>query len=76
MHTLSCFSIGPGEEFGVRHIGVVCDGCEGGVFGIRYKCLICPDFDLCYTCEGQGIHGGHSMMKIEKPIYNVSKKNK
>jgi len=29
------------------HPNIVCDGCENGILGTRYKCLSCPDFDLC-----------------------------
>ncbi|WAQ99093.1 SQSTM-like protein [Mya arenaria] len=49
------------------HPGVVCDGCESGVCGIRYKCLVCPDYDLCASCESKGVHNEHNMMKITKP---------
>lgn len=49
------------------HPGVICDGCNGPVYGIRFKCLMCPDYDLCSSCEGQGIHAGHSMVTIETP---------
>ena len=55
------------ETGNVRHPGIVCDGCEGPVCGVRYKCAICPDYDLCSVCEKKGIHTEHDMMKIPTP---------
>ena len=55
------------EEEDRVHPGVVCDGCEGSIRGSRYKCLVCPDYDLCKTCEGKGLHVQHDMMKIATP---------
>lgn len=34
-----------------KHPNVTCDGCDRRMFGVRYKCLHCPDYDLCATCE-------------------------
>ena len=45
-------------------MGVVCDGCDGKIFGIRYKCTRCPDFDLCSSCEGKGLHQEHRKIKM------------
>ncbi|KAG8579450.1 hypothetical protein GDO81_010895 [Engystomops pustulosus] len=52
----------------VVHPNVTCDGCEGPVVGNRYKCLICPDYDLCSTCEAKGIHKEHNMIMFPTPI--------
>ncbi|XP_018409942.1 PREDICTED: sequestosome-1 isoform X2 [Nanorana parkeri] len=52
----------------VVHPNVTCDGCEGPVVGNRYKCLICPDYDLCNTCEGKGVHKEHNMIMFPTPI--------
>jgi len=51
----------------VFHPGVICDGCEGRIFGPRFKCAICPDYDLCKGCEEKGLHPEHEMIKIRKP---------
>ncbi|WAQ99089.1 SQSTM-like protein [Mya arenaria] len=50
------------------HRGVVCDGCQiGPIVGPRYKCMVCPDYDLCRGCEGAGLHVEHDMIKITQP---------
>lgn len=55
------------QKEGPEHVGVVCDGCSSGIFGIRYKCLVCPDYDLCSSCEKQGKHVDHNMVTIKDP---------
>lgn len=50
------------------HFGVTCDGCEGEVRGLRYKCLNCPDYDLCSKCKVTGLHSEHEMLMIETPF--------
>ncbi|CAL8102269.1 unnamed protein product [Orchesella dallaii] len=49
------------------HAGVVCDICNKEIKGFRYKCMQCPDFDLCSSCEHKGHHAGHVMMRISFP---------
>ncbi|CAF0898027.1 unnamed protein product [Rotaria sp. Silwood1] len=49
------------------HPGVQCDGCNGPVIGFRYKCFVCPNYDLCEKCSSAGIHSEHNMIKITKP---------
>eukprot|EP00047_Mylnosiga_fluctuans_P009154 m.10178 g.10178 ORF g.10178 m.10178 type:complete len:837 (-) comp2498_c0_seq2:78-2588(-) len=52
----------------VHHPGVVCDGCNSRIVGIRYKCFMCPDFDLCETCEAREEHDpSHIFAKIRRP---------
>ncbi|CAI5758477.1 unnamed protein product [Candida verbasci] len=60
----------------VVHPFVCCDMCHPDDFvalkGVRYACLICPDFDLCATCESKNLNYGqhlssHPMAKISKP---------
>ena len=44
------------------HYGVTCDLCHAKpIRGKRYKCLLCPNYDVCSTCEGQNLHL-HPMM--------------
>lgn len=53
------------------HYGITCDGCNGSVIGIRYKCAICPDYDLCSKCKEKGIHKDteHRLIKLEFPNF-------
>lgn len=52
------------------HPNVICDGCEGPVVGARFKCTVCPDYDLCSACEGKGIHKEHNMVMFQSPLLN------
>uniref|UniRef100_A0A8C7E4F8 Sequestosome 1 n=1 Tax=Naja naja TaxID=35670 RepID=A0A8C7E4F8_NAJNA len=53
------------------HPNVTCDGCEGPVVGARFKCVVCPDYDLCSTCEGKGIHKEHNMVMFPSPFHQL-----
>lgn len=70
------------QKAGPVHSNVVCDSCSSihgstkSIVGIRYKCLVCEDFDLCEECEAQnvekpttlGFHTvSHPMIKISNP---------
>lgn len=58
---------GNDQEKKVEHPGVVCDVCDKEIFGSRFKCLTCPDYDLCGKCEDQGFHPEHGMLRIRTP---------
>ncbi|EXJ67117.1 uncharacterized protein A1O5_09764 [Cladophialophora psammophila CBS 110553] len=62
---------GPGR--GVRH-EAICDGCDQAIYGIRHKCLTCPDFDYCSACFGfaDEKHPGHRFAPIYVPIKVVN----
>lgn len=51
------------------HRGCMCNAC--GILpirGIRYRCANCADFDLCETCESQGLHNKtHVFYKVRVP---------
>lgn len=55
------------EQRGCFHPGVVCDGCNGPIYGTRFKCLMCSDYDLCSGCEGKGVHVNHNMIGLTRP---------
>ncbi|KAK4444094.1 hypothetical protein QBC34DRAFT_415921 [Podospora aff. communis PSN243] len=51
------------------HRGCQCNACGiAPIRGIRYRCANCADFDLCETCESQGLHyKTHVFYKIKIP---------
>lgn len=49
---------------GVTHTNVICDVCDVVICGTRFKCAICPDYDLCAKCERRGNHNHHEMLRI------------
>ncbi|KAI8055220.1 hypothetical protein BDF22DRAFT_675958 [Syncephalis plumigaleata] len=57
---------------GFVHYGVSCNLCSTSpIRGIRYKCGICADFDLCESCEQQAPdchYRTHVFLKIRIPI--------
>ena len=57
------------REFGCHH-GVICDACsKENIFGYRYKCAICEDYDLCSNCfEDRKQSGDH---RINHPLFLI-----
>lgn len=49
------------------HRHIICDACNKNIYGFRYKCIECADFDLCFGCEGKGLHPEHYMLRIAEP---------
>jgi len=47
------------------HEGVVCDGCNGPIVGVRYKCTVCADFDFCETCGVNRAVHPHTFIKLQ-----------
>jgi len=50
-----------------------CDFCKKDIFGIRYKCSSCPNYDLCEICEEKNLADqfhpqNHFFLKIHKPV--------
>ncbi|XP_071440623.1 sequestosome-1-like isoform X3 [Hetaerina americana] len=52
---------------GQIHDRVSCDVCSGNVLGFRYKCIQCPNYDLCSSCEMNKHHKEHFMVRIPEP---------
>lgn len=57
--------LAPGRD--QRHYAI-CDGCDKFIFGVRHKCLDCPDWDYCAACVPNAafIHPNHRFV----PIYD------
>ena len=59
----------------VVHQGAACNGCKSyPIVGIRYKCSVCPDLDLCEGCEAKTNHS-HPFLKVKDPKYQLSNLN-
>ncbi|KAG8701295.1 hypothetical protein FRC08_004177, partial [Ceratobasidium sp. 394] len=45
-----------------------CDLCSSRILGLRYKCTVCPDYDVCQSCFSitEEVHPGHSFAKVYK----------
>ncbi|OBT87472.1 hypothetical protein VE02_03614 [Pseudogymnoascus sp. 03VT05] len=48
----------------------ICDGCDKYIYGVRHKCLDCPDWDFCQTCvpNAEFIHPRHRFVPIYESI--------
>lgn len=57
----------PGRN--VSH-AAICDGCDKPIFGVRHKCLSCPDWDYCSECvkNARYIHPNHRFAALYDPI--------
>eukprot|EP00011_Vannellida_sp_DIVA3-517-6-12_P005204 CAMPEP_0114611756 /NCGR_PEP_ID=MMETSP0168-20121206/4279_1 /TAXON_ID=95228 ORGANISM="Vannella sp., Strain DIVA3 517/6/12" /NCGR_SAMPLE_ID=MMETSP0168 /ASSEMBLY_ACC=CAM_ASM_000044 /LENGTH=471 /DNA_ID=CAMNT_0001822737 /DNA_START=64 /DNA_END=1479 /DNA_ORIENTATION=- len=58
----------PARAVGAMH-PASCDACGVRIVGVRYKCAMCVDYDLCEECEArENVHvDGHLFLKISKP---------
>jgi len=52
---------------GEEHPGIICFCCHQQVKGFRYKCVICPNYDMCGSCEDKAMHPAHDMVRIPSP---------
>lgn len=52
---------------GVRHQNIYCNACEKhGIAGMRWKCTICPNYDLCTNCYMADKHDlNHAFERFE-----------
>ncbi|KAK5577676.1 hypothetical protein RB653_002620 [Dictyostelium firmibasis] len=49
----------------------LCDMCQNQIIGYRYKCKVCPNYDLCQSCKDTGKHNPqHEFVAHENDIEN------
>ena len=47
---------------------ICCSQCKENIVGVRYKCVVCADFNFCEKCEDKfKDEHGHPMLKIKSP---------
>ncbi|CAL1541883.1 unnamed protein product [Lymnaea stagnalis] len=65
-HDLRVYDNAPG---GIKHKSTTCDHCKTqGIKGIRWKCMVCFNYDLCSTCYSTDKHDtGHEFWSIDSP---------
>lgn len=51
----------------ICHEGITCNKCEQDIFGNRYNCIECEDYDLCMACEKEMHHSEHIMVRYAHP---------
>ncbi len=60
------------------HSGVHCDMCKKqNIVGLRYKCVVCPDYDLCEECwntkrKEHTVHVQKLWCIVEEPVNNLT----
>ncbi|XP_061691868.1 E3 ubiquitin-protein ligase MIB2 isoform X1 [Syngnathoides biaculeatus] len=54
-------------QIGVRHYNIICDSCKKhGIRGMRWKCKVCFDYDLCTQCYMNNKHDlSHAFERYE-----------
>ncbi|PQE04797.1 ZZ type zinc finger domain-containing protein [Rutstroemia sp. NJR-2017a BBW] len=52
----------------------ICDGCDKYIYGVRHKCLDCPDWDYCSACIANAsfIHPRHRFVPLYEPISDLN----
>ena len=65
------------EKIHPVHNGIICNECGvNNIKGIRYKCSICPNYNLCEKCEENSEHAEtHVFLKIPQPYLNENELN-
>jgi len=64
-HKLEAFYSTFNKDLIHAHKDIFCNMCTKPVIGIRFKCKVCKDFNLCIRCETLRSHK-HPLLKITK----------
>lgn len=51
--TWGAFNLNVGKNEGGESCDIICNACEEKVFGVRWKCAVCSDFDICANCVSE-----------------------
>lgn len=52
--------------------GVTCKECGEQVVGVRYKCGVCPNHDICSECEANGVHDKHITFRFSGVVSEIT----
>merc|ERR1711972_831725 len=70
----------PAANTSCVHFGITCDGCNmTPIEGLRFKCSVCPNFDLCAGCfmRKEELHDAqHSFTNVLEPVKGSGLKGK
>ncbi|KAH3995573.1 hypothetical protein HBI56_146120 [Parastagonospora nodorum] len=63
----------PGRKPAKIVANIMCDGCHHVVFGARFRCRTCYDFDYCFMCKPllDHLHEGHGW-DYNEPLISTS----
>uniref|UniRef100_A0A674PI37 E3 ubiquitin-protein ligase MIB2 n=1 Tax=Takifugu rubripes TaxID=31033 RepID=A0A674PI37_TAKRU len=64
-------------QIGVRHSNIICDSCKKhGIMGMRWKCKVCFDYDLCTQCYMNNKHDlSHAFELLLLPLSLAPRQN-
>jgi hypothetical protein len=57
------------------HQTISCNGCAiKPIKGLRFKCKVCPDYDLCENCHASKVHDIHSFSQRPRRVADLLSK--
>ena len=58
----------------VIHHGIKCEKCKSEIIGIRFKCAVCNNYNLCMNCFGENTFSNFHEHKSFNKIYSSDEK--